>query len=158
MTKKFHILWVWVLAALLITSCSLNSKQEQAQAALQTFFDELAQGQYEAASSLYGGSYETLVSFNPDLNPDDYAGLWKMGCEVNGLKCLTIQIATFNEVTAKGEYIFTVEFNDLAGNLFVLDACCGENPATPPQFQFEYRVVEGGDGQFRVLDMPVYVP
>jgi hypothetical protein len=34
----------------------------------------------------------------------------------------------------------------------------GGEPTLPPAFELEYRVVQGGDGQFRVLDMPVYVP
>jgi hypothetical protein len=159
MFKKYFTLIINILVVLLLGSCASNTgKQEQAHQALQVFFERLAGGEYEAAVALYDGSYETLVSFNPALNPNDQAALWQSGCEVNGLQCLTIHAATFKELSNTGEYIFTIEFNAHDGSLFVLDACCGENPTKPPQSQFEYRVVEGWDGQFRVLDLPVYIP
>ncbi len=159
MFKKCLTLITSILVVLLLGSCATNTgKQEKAQQALRVFFERLAGGEYEAAVAQYGGSYETLVSFNPALNPDDQAALWQSGCQVNGLQCLTVRTAIFAEVSDTGEYIFTIEFNTHDGSLFVLDGCCGENPNTPPQSQFEYRVVEGGDGQFRVLDLPVYIP
>ena len=159
MFKKYFTLIINILVVLLLGSCATNTgKQEQAHQALRVFFERLAEGEYEAAVALYGGSYETLVSFNPALNPNDQAALWQSGCQVNGLQCLTVRTAIFKEVSDTGEYIFIIEFNAHDGSLFVLDACCGENPTTPPQSQFEYRVVEGGDGQFRVLDLPVYIP
>ena len=107
---------------------------------------------------MYGGSYEILVGYNPDLNPDDHAALLQNGCLLNGFQCLSMRTVTFKEITPKGEYIFTAEFNNPDGSLFELGACCGETPTTPPQVQFEYRVMEGGDGNFAVLDLPVYVP
>jgi len=156
--KHVHLI-TNILVVLLLNSCATNNgKIDQAYQALQIFFDHLDQGEYEKATAQYAGSYGTLVSFNPDLDPDDHAALWQSGCQVNGLQCLTIRKATFKEVSEGGEYIFIVEFNNLDGSLFELGACCGENPTASPQSQFEYRVVEEEDGQFRVLDMPVYVP
>jgi hypothetical protein len=148
-----------ILAVGLLVACTLiQNDSEKARAVLTTFFRALKDGNYDKAVQLYGGSYEILAAFNPDLSPDDHATLWKNGCQINGLKCLDIHAATFNEITASGEFIFTVEFITPDENLFVLDACCGENPSTPAQFQFEYRVVKGRDGEFRVIDMPVYLP
>jgi len=159
MLTRIHRLAAWMTATVLVCSCRVGVEKEQAaRLALLNFFDKLSGGEYTAAVASFCGSYETLVSFNPDLDPDDHAGLWQRGCQVNGVQCLGIRTATFNERTAEGEYIFTVEFSNQDGSLFVRQACCGEDPTTAPQFQFEYRVVEGGDGQFRVLDMPVYVP
>jgi len=159
MFKKYFTLITSIWVVLLLGSCATNTgKQEQAHQALKAFFERLAGGEYEAAVALYDGSYETLVSFNPDLSPNDQAALWQSGCQVNGLQCRTVRNALFKEISITGEYIFTTEFNAHDGSLFVLDACCGENPTTPPQSQFEYRVVEGMDGQFRVVDLPVYIP
>ena len=159
MSKNYYTLITSILVVLLLGSCATNTgKREQAHQALQVFFERLAGGEYEAAVAQYGGNYETLVSFNPDLDPDDHAALWQSGCKVNGLQCLTIHAATFTELSDAGEYIFTIEFNAHDGSLFILDACCGGNPTKPPQSQFEFRVAEGGDGQFRVVDMPVYIP
>jgi len=159
MFKKHFTLITSIFAVLVLSSCATSTgKEDQAHQALRVFFERLAQGEYEAAAAQYAGSYETLVSFNPGLDPDDHVALWQSGCQVNGLQCLTVRTATFNVMAGPGLYIFTVEFNAHDGSLFVLGACCGEDPTTPSQSQFEYRVVEGEDGQFLVLDMPVYVP
>jgi len=159
MSKKYLPLILSILIVLLLGSCTTNTdKQEQAHQTLLDFFGCLAQGKYEAAADQYAGSYETLIEFNPTLGSEDHTGLWQNGCEVNGLQCLTVRSTIFRGINEAGEYLFTVEFNGHEGILFEFDACCGEHPATPPQSQFVYRVVEGEDGQFRVLDMPVYVP
>ncbi len=157
--KKYFTIITSFLAVLLLSSCVTDAnKQDQARLVLQGFFAHLAGGKYEQAVDQYAGSYETLISFNPDLDSDDHAALWKSGCLFNGLQCLTVHSATFNQVNEVGEYIFTIEFNAPDGELFELEPCCGEEPTTPPRSQFEYRVVQGEDGQFRVLDLPVYMP
>ena len=159
MFKKYFTQTTSILAFLLLSSCATSTgNMNQAHQVLQDYFEHLAQGEYDAAAAQYAGSYETLVSFNPDLDPDDYVALWQSGCQLNGLKCLTIRSATFTKVNEAGEFVYIVEFNAPDGSLFVLGACCGEEPVTPSQSQFEYRVVESEDGQYRVLDIPVYVP
>ena len=159
MFKKYFTQTTSILAFLLLSSCATSTgNMNQAHQVLQDFFEHLAQGEYDAAAAQYAGSYETLVSFNPDLDPDDYVALWQSGCQLNGLKCLTIRSATFTKVNEAGEFVYIVDFNAPDGSLFVLGACCGEEPVTPSQSQFEYRVVESEDGQYRVLDIPVYVP
>lgn len=156
MIKKNSII---LLAFMLLSACYPSlSNSEKASQTLSSFFSELSNGNYVEAADLYGGNYEILADFNPDLDADDRAALWQKGCQINGLQCLTVRTITFNELLDSGEYIFTVEFNDPDGNLFVLEACCGEEPTTAPQFQFEYRVVKAGGGEFQVLDLPVYVP
>jgi hypothetical protein len=159
MLKKYSLLIASILTVFLFSSCATNSgNKDQADQVLRGFFKKLALGEYEMAVTHYAGSYETLISFNPDLDPDDHAALWQSGCQVNGLQCLTVRTSTFKEINGAGEYIFTVEFNTQEGILFELGNCCGDALETPPISQFEYRVVKGDDGQFRVLDMPVYVP
>jgi hypothetical protein len=159
MYKKYFTIISGVFAALLLSSCvSDTGKQDQARLALQGFFANLAGGKYESAVDQYAGSYETLIFFNPDQDPDDYTTLWQNGCQFNGLQCLTVHSVTFSHVNEAGEYIFSVEFNTWGGGLFELGACCGEEQTTQPQSRFEFRVVESDDGQFRVLDLPVFVP
>ena len=159
MFKKDFILITIILTILLVGSCATNSeKQDHALQVLQGFFEKLAQNEYETAAAQYAGSYETLVSFNPDLDPADHADLWQSGCQLNGLKCLTVRSATFTRVNEACEFVFIVEFNAPDGSLFKLGPCCGEDPPTQPQSQFAYRVVEDGDGHFGVLDLPVYMP
>ena len=144
-----------VLATILfVSACAIpKNDSEQAEQALIAFFDFLNRGQYDEAVELYGGGYEILVDFNPALDPEDRPGLLKNGCEINGLQCLTVLTADFKEINAEGDYLFVVQFKDADGKLFVQ-----QTPNVPPEFTFEYRVQKTSDGNFVVLDMPVYVP
>ena len=156
---KTHQIFILALALLLVGCANPTEDSEQAQQALAAFFENLSKGEYAEAAGLYAGDYENLISFNPDLDPQDHAALWQNGCQVNGLQCLVVRSATFKERTSAGEYLFTVEFSNSDGSLFSRGACCGEDPTnTPPTSQFEYRLTQGEDGKYRVLDMPVYVP
>ena len=152
------IFLVILFCAILMAACFFENDAGQAKEALIRYFDSLEADEFEEAADLYGGSYELLYSYNPDLDPDDREELLARACHQNGFQCLQVQIATFNELTEKGEYIFTVQFLDAEGELFVLGPCCGEEPESPPEFQFEYRVVKNGYGDYQVLDLPVYVP
>jgi hypothetical protein len=157
--KKIRQIIIAISIALLWTACT--GKKDDAELARQSliaFFEQLSGGHYAEAARQYGGSYETLAGYNPDIDPNLHPALWQRGCQVNGLQCLPIRTATFIEQAANGEYRFAVEFNTPEGELFVLEACCGAEPDAPPQTRFEYRVAKGGDGSFRVLDLPVYVP
>ncbi len=117
------------------------------------FFNALNKGEYEEAAELYGGSYEALISMNPDLDPNDHAALWKNACEVNGFQCLSVRQISFRRETKEGEYVFAVTFNAADGSLFVQQAEDGLSVS-----EFEYRVLEGADGVWRVMDLPPYVP
>jgi len=51
-----------------------------------------------------------------------------------------------------------VEFVWLDGTLFKLGPCCGATEAEmPPVWQFPY-TVKKIDGQFKVMEGPVYIP
>ncbi len=150
---------VSIMLMVLLCACTPRDfTRMRAEQALTAFFRELSQGDYAKAVRWYGGNYETLIGFSPGIDPNDLAALWQSGCQVNGLQCLTVRSNSFNEMRPQGEYVFAVEFSNPDGGLFVLEACCGAHPTMSPQTQFEYRVAEGEDGRFRVLDMPVYVP
>jgi hypothetical protein len=151
--KKSAFLIMVALAVSLSGACAPTiGDSEQAQKNLVAFFEFLNQGDYDKAVELYGGSYEVLIDLNPTLNPDDRSALMKNGCEINGFQCLTVRTADFKGKTVKGEYIFIVHFNDADDNLFIQ-----QTPDAPPVFIFEYRVLRGEDGTYRVLDLPVYV-
>jgi hypothetical protein len=66
----------------------------EAEAALTDFYDLLNQGEYEKAVELYGGSYEELEYFNPEMDPEDRAGLLAAACEINGFFCLPVSSVT----------------------------------------------------------------
>lgn len=137
-----------------------SGDEELALQALTAFFDHLNAGRYPEATELYGGSYEVLIGYNPDLDPQDLAGLFRNGCTVNGLQCLEVRDARLQEqVPATGEYRFLVEFSTADGELFVRGPCCGATEEEmPSESEFLFTVVRGGDGEYRVQDLPVYVP
>ncbi len=130
----------------------------EAQDVLIRFFDLLSTAQYAEADRLYGGEYDQLQVFNPSSDPADHAALWNWSCELAGLQCLKVRTATVKN--GQGDtVVFQVEFSNPDGSLFVLGPCCGANETEmPPMSQFEYRVTRGSDGQFRVMELPPYVP
>ncbi|GEM_PF-711409 len=155
------------LATLLFISCapqatpaptSLSSTASEAQEVLIQFFDLLNAKQYAEADLLYGGEYEQLQVFSPSTDPANHAALWGWSCENAGLQCLKIRTSTF-ESAQNNTYVFQVEFSNADGSLFVLGPCCGANETEmPPVSQFEYRVVQDNDGNFKVMDLPPYIP
>ena len=127
--------------------------------AVVTFFDKLAAGRYTEAADYYGGEYEVLTGWNPDVAPQDYATLWRNGCSINGLNCLATRSVTAGGITSAEEYLFSVEFSTREGEQFVLGPCCGVTETEqPPRTFFDIRVVQGEDGRFRVIDLPPYTP
>jgi Tol biopolymer transport system component len=137
---------------------SIEEEEELALQTLLTFFDLLHTGEYEQASDLYGGSYEMLMESNPTLHPKDHTTLLKHACEINGLQCLQVHDAVIQEQKTPHEFQFIVEFEYDDGSLFVSGACCGATETDmPPVQQFPYTVKRFND-QFRVMELPVYVP
>jgi hypothetical protein len=113
---------------------------------------------YAEAVPLYGGEYEQLAVFNPEIDPNDHLALWAWACDNQLLQCLQVRSATFQQLVGDS-YIFQVEFSNADGSLFVLGPCCGANETEmPPVSQFEYTVSRTSDGQFVVLNTPPYVP
>lgn len=144
---------------LLLCACSMGSDRQRAEQALVKFFDHLAVGQYAQAAALYGGSYEELTYSNPELDPGDYAALWRNACQINGFQCLKVRSIRFIGEQNGNEFRFEIKFSTRNGELFVLGPCCGASEEEmPPVSQFTYRVKQQDNGNFLVLDVPVYVP
>ena len=140
------------------TPTALLSTMGEAQAVLIDFFALLSQGQYDEADALYGGSYEQMQAWNPDIDPADHEALWKRACEQNGLQCLEIRSAIFKGLRGDTN-VFQVEFSNPDSSLFVLGPCCGANETEmPPVSQFEYEVARIALGKFAVMTPPPYVP
>jgi len=137
---------------------SLSSTAEEAQQALIRFFSLLNTKKYAEAVSLYGGSYEQLHIFNPEIDPADQFALWEWVCESRILQWLEVCTVTFKNLQGD-TYVFQVEFNSAHGSLFVLGPCCGANETEMPALsQFDYKVMRKASGQFVVMDLPQYVP
>lgn len=126
--------------------------------ALGSFLRLLHEKNYADAASLYGGEYEALQVFNPEIDPADHVALWTWACENQLLQCLEPRSAEL--LHHEGDvYVFQVEFNNADGSRFVLGPCCGANETEmPPVSQFEYTVSQNADHRFVVMNTPPYVP
>ena len=113
---------------------------------------------YTEATLLYGGEYEALEVFNPQIDVSDRVALWTWVCENRLLQCLELRSTEF--LHQEGDtYVFQVEFSNLDGSLFVLGPCCGANETEmPPISQFEFTVARNPNGKFVVMNTPPYVP
>lgn len=160
-----------VLILLLLTACQsvtepisdpgsdLSPMEAQAKVDLITFFEKLNQGQYEDAVALYGGSYEVLQGYNPDIDPQDKTNLMKFGCEFNGLTCLQVHDAVIKSQNSDNEFLFEVRYSNKEGEIFELGPCCGATEEEmPPVSLFEIRVTCEPESNCKVLDLPPYVP
>jgi hypothetical protein len=137
---------------------SLPSTASEAHDVLIDFLTLLHTKNYAEAVSLYGGDYEALQVFNPEIDLDDRVVLWAWACDNQLLQCLEVRSATFKELVGDS-YIFQVEFSNSDGSLFVLGPCCGANETEmPPVSQFEFTVSRNANGRFVVMNTPPYVP
>jgi heat shock protein HslJ len=143
------------------TSTQANQEppaEQGAREALIRYFSLLSDGQYSQSAELYGGDYDTLAEWNPDIDPSDHAGLLERGCTMNGLQCLVVHQILATERINEDSYRFTVQFENPGGSLFVRGPCCGATEEEmPSQSDFAFTVVKQGEG-FAVQDLPVYVP
>ncbi len=140
------------------TPTSLPSTASEAHDTLVNFLTLLHTKKYTEATPLYGGDYEQLQVFNPEIDPADHVALWTWACDHKLLQCLEVRSATFKEL--RGDtYVFQVEFNNPDGSLFVLGPCCGASETEmPPVSQFEYSVARNAEHKFVVMNLPPYVP
>lgn len=140
-------------------SAEMVSDEQMALDVLVTFLESLHDGKYDQAVPLYGGTYETMIAYNPDTAPGDYAALLRNACTVNGIQCLRVKSAELDRKVSEEEFIFRVEFLNADGMLFVLGPCCGADETdSPPHSVFYLTVVKVEPNKFAVMDMPPYVP
>jgi hypothetical protein len=152
----------FILLIFMLASCSSGNSaktEESAADALNGYFTALHDGDYGTAVSVYGGSYEMMVSNNADIDPTDHAKLLERACTVNGNMCLEPASIVLESVSAEGDYLFTVKFLNDDGTSFVLGPCCGASETDmPPVEEFQYTVQTTANGEYEVLELPPYVP
>lgn len=153
---RARFLMTLLLFLLSLPGCRAPGDAGQAQEALARYLAHLHQGQYAQAAALYGGSYDVLLDWNPDMERTDQAALLRRGCTVNGLQCLAVAGIEPRPGGEPGTFFFDVSFRNADGSLFVHpvpgDQAGGELAAS-----FPFTVVASGSG-YQVLELPVYLP
>ena len=154
----FLLILILTVAACAPAPAQTASEADQARATLMGFLTRLNSGEYAEAVPLYGGEYEALQVFNPQIDASDHLALWAWACDNRLLQCLEVRSAELLH-QEDSTYVFQVEFNNPDGSLFVLGPCCGANETEmPPESQFEFTVIKNAEGKFVVMNTPPYVP
>jgi hypothetical protein len=136
----------------------MEPSPEHARAALLAFLSALGQGHYIEATQYYGGSYDQMRAWNPDLPPDDHATLWSHACQHNGLQCVGRAEVLNSEQLSQTDVRFTVHLLTPSGQRLALGPCCGETEESmPTQRTFAFTVRRDGE-RYVVLDTPPYMP
>ncbi len=140
------------------------SDEQLALGILVDFLTYLNKGEYDKAALLYGGSYETMMDHNPDIDPTDHTALLRNACMINGAQCLEVfsagpASAGPIESFKLSEFKMQVEFMNPDGSTFVLGPCSGGNETdSPSQSIFYFTVQKIDDTNFKVMEMPPYAP
>jgi hypothetical protein len=137
---------------------TMDPSPEHASATLLAFLSALGQGHYMEATQYYGGTYEQLQTWNPELPRDDHATLWSHACQFNGLQCVGRAEVVGVEQLSPTDVRFTVHLINASGERITLGPCCGETEQTmPTQRTFTFTVRRDGE-RYLVLDTPPYMP
>lgn len=128
-------------------------------AILVNFLESLQNSNYAEAAQLFGGTYETMIDQNPNVDPNNHAVLWQNACTLNGMQCLQVKSASLDKKVSDTEFVFKVDFLNDDRTLFELGPCCGEDETNfSPQSVFYFTVIKVNNNKFVVMDTPPYAP
>ena len=127
---------------------------DNAQSALIAFLSKLHDKQYEEVSLYYGSNYDQLREWNPTVDKNDYAELWKNGCEQNGLNCLEIRNLEMEQ--KDGTYIANVWFYGADGTEFRISTPDDSSTEKTSQNVFSFTITKSENDSFKVQTMPPY--
>lgn len=151
-----HVAAVLLLLISLL-SCRSWSEEGKAQETVWDYLTYLNQGRYAAAADLYGGAYDVLADWNPDMQRADHAGLLERGCTINGLQCLPVAEISERRNSDPGVFLFYVSFKNPDGTLLELALPDDEQSTGQTVSSFPFTVLKSDTG-FKVQELPVYIP
>lgn len=132
-----------------------TQEARESREALEAFLTATHEGDYVTAASLYGGSYESLIDWNPSVDPADEPALFASAC-AHQLCCELAVRRVLAGSIQPGAFTFYVEFETDDGEPWALGPCCGSE-TDPTVSQFPFVVSWTADGP-RVLTTPIYTP
>ena len=131
----------------LVTGCIEKSEKypDNPETVLQAYFNSLYEENYDQVVNYYGGTYELLQGYNPQIDSNDHAALFKAYIEINGGQLVKIDSIIKNkEIRMNEEYSFELTFIDKEGNSF------------REGMVYMYSVNKI-DGQYKVMELPPYL-
>jgi hypothetical protein len=137
-----------------------TGEMAEAYAVLQAYFKALNEGDYTQAAMMYGGEFDILREYNPEIDPENHAELFEAACGLNGFLCdLRFKNLVQAVYVSDETYKFLIELQTKNGLLFELGPCTENAPLEECLLvtQFEY-TVQLTENQFRVTNLPVYMP
>ncbi|MFA7216584.1 MAG: hypothetical protein WC095_01225 [Candidatus Paceibacterota bacterium] len=169
---KKVIIFLFILIILVLAfwfGLSFNNEKQYVspETVVVMFFKNLSDKNYEKALEYYGGSFETLETWNPEISSLNKIELIKTGCEQNGLNCLPVRSivvdpsVSVDGLNKNGLYDrivpYTVTFEKIGGGLFEIGPCCGEEDNGQRFSEFTVFIAEK-NGSYLVLTLPPYTP
>jgi len=80
-------------------------------------------------------------------------------CEINGFQCLQVKEILAIEKTTPDSVLISATFMTEDGDMFVRGPCCGASEEDmPSQSVFDFLVKITEHGEYKVMDLPVYIP
>jgi hypothetical protein len=122
----------------------VDEESDTPKGTLKLYFDALNKEDFDSVTRLYGGSYETLQGYNPNIDANNMIELMKSYCTINGGQIVNIDKIVSEEKKSEEEYIFKLTLKNKDG--------------TPFQNGKKYNyTVKNIEGHFTVLDLPPYL-
>lgn len=132
---------------LIMTGCTEKTEvyPDDPEAILRSYFESLYDENYDRVVTYYGGTYELLQGYHPQMNGNHHAELFRAYIEITGGQLVKIDsIINVKEILANEEYQYELTFIDKEGNSF------------REGMVYTYGVKKV-DGKFKVMDLPPYL-
>ncbi len=129
-----------------IVGCSASNEKNNEvlpEQVLQSYFDSIANNDFKAVVSLYGGDYDLLQSYNPDISPTDYESLFRNFINHNGGQIVKIEQIHDKKNISDDEFQFDVTFTQE-----------GEKFRNGLHYTYTVKKI---NGQWKVMELPPYL-
>ncbi|GEM_PF-3498848 len=135
-----------LVGILVLASCSepYQVDYDDPENVLLAYFHYLSNEDYEALVTVYGGSYELLQGYHADVDPNNYAELFRRYIHITGGQAVQIKDILDSKKITDHEYQYTLTFLHLDGTEFFGGK------------QYSY-TVKRINGKFLVMEIPPYL-
>lgn len=141
------IYFILISLLFILTGCTEKTEEypDDPETLMKAYFNSLYDENYDKVATYYGGTYEELQGYHPQMDNNDHAALFKAYIEITGGQLVKIEsIININEIRTNEEYSFELTFIDKKGNSF------------REGMVYTYSVKKV-DGRYKVMELPPYL-